>query len=219
MNEDILNEIERCMVNLDRECVIEKIKEALSHGIKASEVVMGPLSKAMEEIGKLYENGDYFVAELLEAASIFKNVMEFLKDKLEADVSVSKSGKRAKIVIGTVKGDIHDIGKTLVSIMLQAAGHEVIDLGIDVPAEKFIDAYYKYKPQIIAMSALLTTTAMYMKTVIDKLVEAGLRKKVKIIIGGAATSEDFAKEIGADGWAPNAIKAVELVNKLIEELE
>ncbi|MEM4757272.1 MAG: cobalamin-dependent protein [Desulfurococcaceae archaeon] len=219
MNEDILNEIERCMVNLDRECVIEKIKEALSHGIKASEVVMGPLSKAMEEIGKLYENGDYFVAELLEAASIFKNVMEFLKDKLEADVSVSKSGKRAKIVIGTVKGDIHDIGKTLVSIMLQAAGHEVIDLGIDVPAEKFIDAYYKYKPQIIAMSALLTTTAMYMKTVIDKFVEAGLRKKVKIIIGGAATSEDFAKEIGADGWAPNAIKAVELVNKLIEELE
>ncbi|MEM1628370.1 MAG: cobalamin-dependent protein [Desulfurococcaceae archaeon] len=219
MNEDILNEIERCMVNLDRECVIEKIKEALSHGIKASEVVMGPLSKAMEEIGKLYENGDYFVAELLEAASIFKNVMEFLKDKLEADVSVSKSGKRAKIVIGTVKGDIHDIGKTLVSIMLQASGHEVIDLGIDVPAEKFIDAYYKYKPQIIAMSALLTTTAMYMKTVIDKFVEAGLRKKVKIIIGGAATSEDFAKEIGADGWAPNAIKAVELVNKLIEELE
>jgi 5-methyltetrahydrofolate--homocysteine methyltransferase len=118
-------------------------------------------------------------------------------------------------VIGTVKGDVHDIGKTLVAIMLQAAGHEVIDLGVDVPAEKFVEAVEKYHPDIVGMSALLTTTARYMKTVIDELERRGLRRSLKILIGGAATTSEFAREIGADGWAPNAIEAVKLVDSLM----
>jgi 5-methyltetrahydrofolate--homocysteine methyltransferase len=204
-----------CLVNLERNCVLESVKSALESGVPASEIVLGSLSKAMEEIGRLYENGDYFIAELIEAASIFKEAMRILEPRLKEEASRLKTARRARIVIGTVKGDVHDIGKTLVAIMLQAAGHEVIDLGVDVPAEKFVEAVEKYHPDIVGMSALLTTTARYMKTVIDELERRGLRRSLKIIIGGAATTSEFAREIGADGWAPNAIEAVKLVDSLM----
>jgi 5-methyltetrahydrofolate--homocysteine methyltransferase len=204
-----------CLVNLERNCVLESVKSALESGVPASEIVLGSLSKAMEEIGRLYENGDYFIAELIEAASIFKEAMRILEPRLKEEASRLKTARRARIVIGTVKGDVHDIGKTLVAIMLQAAGHEVIDLGVDVPAEKFVEAVEKYHPDIVGMSALLTTTARYMKTVIDELERMGLRRSLKIIIGGAATTSEFAREIGADGWAPNAIEAVKLVDSLM----
>ena len=203
-----------CLVNLERNCVLESVKSALESGVPASEIVLGSLSKAMEEIGRLYENGDYFIAELIEAASIFKEAMKILEPRLKEEASRLKTTRRARIVIGTVKGDVHDIGKTIVAIMLQAAGHEVIDLGVDVPAERFVEAVEKYHPDILGMSALLTTTARYMKTVIDELERKGLRS-LKIIIGGAATTSEFAREIGADGWAPNAIEAVKLVDSLM----
>jgi 5-methyltetrahydrofolate--homocysteine methyltransferase len=141
--------------------------------------------------------------------------MKILEPRLKEEASRLKTTRRARIVIGTVKGDVHDIGKTLVAIMLQAAGHEVIDLGVDVPAEKFVEAVEKYHPDIVGMSALLTTTARYMKTVIDELERRGLRRSLKILIGGAATTSEFAREIGADGWAPNAIEAVKLVDSLM----
>lgn len=212
---DMLEKIEQCLVNLNRECVISYVKKALDSGVPASTIVLSSMSKAMEEIGKLYEAGDYFIAELLEAAAIFKEVMGVLKPYLAKEALTLKHHKRARIVIGTVKDDVHDIGKSLVSIMLEATGHEVIDLGVDVSVEKFIEACEIYKPDILAMSALLTTTAKYMKAVIDELKRRGFREKVKVIVGGAAVTENFAKEIGADGWAPNAIEAVRLINKLI----
>ncbi len=210
----LFEKLRGCMVDLDRECVLETIDKLLGMGVKATEIVLGPMSKAMEEIGRLYEEGEYFIAELIEAAEIFKEAMKKLEPLIREESRGLGGGRRLRIVIGTVKGDIHDIGKTLVAVMLQAAGHEVIDLGVDVDAEKFIEAVEKYKPDVLGMSALLTTTSRYMKRVIEELDRRGLRSRVKIVIGGAATTREYAERIGADGWASNAIEAVKLVNKL-----
>ncbi len=212
---DVLERIRSCLVDLNRECVLENVEKALNEGYSATKIILGPMSDAMKEIGRLYEEGEYFIAELIEAADIFKDVMKKLDKLLYEEASKKKTSlKRLKIVIGTVKGDVHDIGKTLVSVMLQAAGHEVIDLGVDVDADKFINALREYKADILAMSALLTSTARYMRVVIEKLKEVGLRDKVFVLIGGAATTEEYAKEIGADGWAKDAIEAVNIVNEI-----
>lgn len=213
--DNVLEKIRQCLINLDRNCVLSSVKDALSSGVSASTILLFSMSKAMEQVGKLYEEGEYFIAELLEAASIFKEAVNLLKHRLAEEANALKRSGKARVVIGTVKGDIHDIGKSLVSIMLEAAGYEVVDLGVDVSVEEFINACKKYNPDILAMSALLTTTATYMKVVIDELKKQGLRDKIKVIVGGAAVTEAFAKEIGADGWAPNAIEAVKLVNRLL----
>ncbi len=213
----IFKKIYNCLIDLDRKCVLETIDEALKKNISATEIVLGPMSKAMTEIGRLYEEGEYFIAELIEAADIFKEAMKKLEPLLKEEAEkYGETRRRLKIVIGTVKGDIHDIGKSLVAVMLSAAGHEVIDLGVDVDAEKFIEAVEKYNPDIVAMSALLTTTAEYMKTVISELEKKGLRDKVIVMIGGAATSREFAEKIGADAWTSNAIEAVKYVNSVAE---
>ncbi|MET1160080.1 MAG: corrinoid protein [Thermoprotei archaeon] len=217
---ELLDKLFECLVNLNRECVIDTVNKLIEMNVPTTEIVLGSMSRAMEEIGRLYEEGEYFIAELIEAAGIFKEAMKILEPRLRNEAQNLGSGKkRVRIVLATVKGDIHDIGKTLVGVMLQAAGHEVIDLGVDVDAEKIIDAVKKYKPHIVGLSALLTTTARYMKTVIEELEKNGLRDKVKVIIGGAATTREYAERIGADGWAPNAVEAVKLVNKLAEELQ
>lgn len=215
---DVLESIKQCLISLNRECTVQYVREALKQGISASTIVLSAMSKAMEEVGKLYESGEYFIADLLEAASIFKEVVEELKPLISKEAAaLSSSSKRARVVIGTVKGDVHDIGKSLVSIMLEAAGYEVVDLGVDVPVEKFVEACEKLKPDVLAMSALLTTTAPYMKLVIEELEKRGLRSSVKVVVGGAAVTREFAREIRADGWAPNAIEAVKLINKLVRE--
>ena len=216
--EEVVEKIRKCLVDLDGDCVLEGVEEALKLGISATDIVLGPMSEAMNEIGRLYEEGEYFIAELIEAAEIFKDVMRRLDKLLKEEAKKAASTKRRlKIVLGTVKGDVHDIGKTLVKVMLQAAGHEVIDLGVDVSAEKFIEAIRKHNPDVLGMSALLTTTMRYMEEVIKKLREEGLREKVFVIIGGAPTSREFAEKIGADAWARNAIEAVRIVNKYAEE--
>ncbi len=214
---NVLKKIKECLVDLNSDCVLESVEESLKNGISATEIVLGPMSEAMNEIGRLYEEGEYFIAELIEAAEIFKEVMKKLDKLLREEAKKASAKKRLKIVLGTVKGDVHDIGKTLVKVMLQAAGHEVIDLGVDVSADKFVDAVRKYNPDVLGMSALLTTTMRYMEVVINKLKEEGLRDKVFIIIGGAPTSKDYADKIGADAWAKNAIEAVKIVNKYAEK--
>ncbi len=216
---DVLTEIKRCLVELDRTCVERTIEKAIENGASATQIVLGPLSEAMNEIGRLYEEGEYFIAELMEAAEIFKNAMKRLNPLLREESSrLGGSRRRLRIVLGTVKGDIHDIGKSLVAVMLRAAGHEVIDLGVDVPAERFVEAAREHDAHIVGMSALLTSTAKYMKTVIEELERVGLRKRVFVIIGGAATDPQFAREIGADAWARDAVEAVKIVNRLAEEI-
>ena len=206
--------IRKCLVDLNEECVLETIKEALERGSSATDIVLGPLSAGMMEIGHLYEEGEYFIAELIEAAEIFKKAMNMLNPLLEKEVSGYRSRNRHRIVIGTVKGDIHDIGKTIIAIMLQAAGHEVHDLGVDVDVEKFIKAIIEYDADILCMSALLTSTAKYMETVIKELERRGLRNKVYVLVGGAAVTPEYARKIGADGYGRDAIETVKLINSL-----
>jgi len=220
MDPHIAKRIRRCLVDLDGECVEEAVEEALRAGASATEIVLGPMSEAMREIGKLYEEGEYFIAELIEAAEIFKGVMKRLEPLLRSEAAKAAAGgrRRLRIVIGTVKGDVHDIGKSLVRVMLQAAGHEVIDLGVDVDAERFVRAVKEHRAEVLGMSALLTSTAGYMKEVIELLKRRGLRDRVFVIIGGAATTPEFAKKVGADAWARNAVEAVRILNALAEKL-
>ena len=165
----------------------------------------------MEEVGRRFENQEAFVPELLLAGRAMKGALEVLKPHLSGDSSTHLG----KVVIGTVKGDLHDIGKNLVASMLEGCGFEVINIGIDISSEKFIQAVKEHKADILCMSALLTTTMSYMEEVIKALKASGIRDEVKVMIGGAPVSESFARQIGADGYSDNANAAVCLAKSLI----
>lgn len=186
------------------------VKAALSQGLAADVILKEGLISAMDEVGKRFEEGEFFVPEMLIAARAMQAGLHLLKPHL------MQSGVKAagKIAIGTVKGDLHDIGKNLVAMMLEGAGFEVLDLGTDVSAEKFVKAALD-GVQVIGMSALLTTTMANMQTTITALDQAGLRKHVKIIIGGAPVTEAFATKIGADAFAPDASSATRKVRELL----
>jgi corrinoid protein of di/trimethylamine methyltransferase len=184
---------------------------ALAAGADVLQLIASSMVPAMDEVGRLYEEEEYFVPELLLAGRAMKAAMELLKPQLAA------SGQRltTRIVIGTVKGDLHDIGKNIVASMLEGSGFEVIDLGTDVAPEAFVAAIEERQPQIICMSALLTVTMPAMKSTIEAIATAGKRDKVKIIIGGAPVTSQYAQEIGADGYSENASGAVSLVKNLL----
>jgi corrinoid protein of di/trimethylamine methyltransferase len=186
---------------------------AIEAGIPAMTLISESMVPAMDEVGRLFEEEEYFVPELLLAGRAMKSAMQLLRPLMVA------SGEKlsAKVVIGTVKGDLHDIGKNIVASMLEGGGFEVIDLGTDVSAESFVAAVKERKPQFVCMSALLTVTMPAMKTTIDALKNAGLRTQVKVLIGGAPVTMQYAKEIGADGCSENASGAVGLVRNLLAE--
>jgi len=186
-------------------------QDALNAGFSAETILKEGLIPSMEEIGLRFKNCEIYMPEVLIAARAMHAALAILKPIL------SKSGSimAGKVVVGTVKGDLHDIGKNLVAMMLEGGGFEVIDLGIDVSAEKFIESIKKHQPHVVGMSALLTTTMREMKTTLDKIREAGARSQVKIIIGGAPVTEKFAREIGTDGYATDAASAVTLVRSLL----
>ena len=183
--------------------------EAVAEGIEPQSIINGYMIKAMEEIGARFEAGKAFVPNLLMSARAMKGSLDILKPLLKGD----KSASVGKVVIGTVKGDLHDIGKNLVASMLEGCGFEVINLGVDVPSEKFIAAVKENNADIICMSALLTTTMSYMKEVIAAVEAAGL--KTKIMVGGAPLTESFAQSIGAHGYSSNANGAVVLARNLM----
>jgi 5-methyltetrahydrofolate--homocysteine methyltransferase len=184
-------------------------QEAINEGVAVERVLNEGLIKGMERVGVKFKANEIYVPEVLIAARAMKAGMEILKPIL-ADKGVKPIGT---VIIGTVKGDRHDIGKNLVSMMLEGAGFEVIDLGIDIPHQKFVDAAKESNAKVIGMSALLTTTMMSMKDVVAALKESGL--KVKTIIGGAPVTDDFAREIGASGYAPDAASAVDVIKELM----
>jgi 5-methyltetrahydrofolate--homocysteine methyltransferase len=196
----------------DSDKVVELVQKALEDKIEPMEIVNKGLLPPMDVIGEKFEREEIFLPELVISAQAMKVGMDILRPIL------TKAGQkpRAKIVIGTVEGDMHDIGKNLVGMILQGAGFEVIDLGTDVQSKKFIHALKENDVPLLGLSALLTTTMIEMKTVIDDLVKEGMREKVKVIIGGAPTSQEFASEIGADGYAPDAISAKDKINELLE---
>jgi len=168
---------------------------------------------AMDVVGKLFKEGEYFVPEVLVAAKAMQASMDLIEPLLIGS-GVKKLGKA---VTGTIEGDLHDIGKNLVGMMLKGAGFDVIDLGVDVTAERFVEAIKKEKPDFVMISALLTSTMVNMPKVINALKKEGLRDKVKVLIGGAPVSQNYADEIGADGYAEDSSAAVELVRQLIKE--
>ena len=184
---------------------------ALAAGAAPMELIQGSMVPAMDEVGRLFEAEEFFVPELLLAGRAMKAAMELLKPLLSA------SGQKmtARVIIGTVKGDLHDIGKNIVASMLEGGGFEVVDLGSDVPPETFIAAIQQREPQIVCMSALLTVTMPAMKLTIDAIKTSGLRSQVKVLVGGAPVTMEYAKEIGADGYSENASGAVGLVKSLL----
>jgi corrinoid protein of di/trimethylamine methyltransferase len=184
---------------------------ALAAGVEPMALIQESMVPAMDEVGRLFECEEYFVPELLLAGRAMKGAMELLKPLLTA------SGQKmaVRVVIGTVKGDLHDIGKNIVASMLEGSGFEVIDLGTDVSPENFVAAVEQRKPHVVCMSALLTVTMPAMKLTIDALQTAGLRTQVKVLIGGAPVTHQYAKEIGADGYSENANGAVGLVKTLL----
>ncbi|MFZ5945222.1 MAG: cobalamin B12-binding domain-containing protein [Bacillota bacterium] len=189
--------------------VKEITKQLLDAGNNPLEIINEGLIAGMNVVGVRFKNGDMFVPEVLMAARSMSAGIEIVKP-LIADGDMPSIGK---VVIGTVKGDLHDIGKNLVAMMLEGSGFTVVNIGIDIPPEKFVDAVKKYNPDIVAMSALLTTTMLHMKDTIELCKEEGL--KVKAIVGGAPVSQEFADEIGADGFAPDAASATELCKRLM----
>jgi 5-methyltetrahydrofolate--homocysteine methyltransferase len=194
-----------------RDVVVENVQAALDAGIAAPVILNEGMIAAMAEVGRLFEEGEYFVPEMLISARAMQAGLALLKPFLmESDIQSS-----GKVVIGTVKGDLHDIGKNLVAMMLEGAGFEVVDLGTDVSPEKYVEVTRETNAQIVAMSALLTTTMPSMTATIQALEGAGLRDQVKVMVGGAPITQDYADSIGADGFAPDASRAVSVAKTLL----
>ncbi len=211
--EKILENLKNMMINIEIDKVEEEVKRALDSGIAPLDIIEKALAPAMTVIGDKFEKGEYFLAELVAAGETFKEILQTLKPLLVKSGQTTKT--LGKVVIGTVRGDLHDIGKNIVATMLESAGFEIYDLGVDVAPEDFVKKAEEINADIIAMSALLTTTMIEMKNVIEELKKSGIRDKVKVIIGGAPITEEYAKEIGADGYAEDAVKAVRVCKELL----
>lgn len=211
--EPLLNEIFDGTIDGDAVFVAQKVSEALEVGIEPERILDKSLIAAMAEVGALFEEGEYFVPEMLVAARAMKSGLAVLRPRL-ANSHLAPAGR---VITGTVKDDLHDIGKNLVGIMLEGAGFEVHDLGVDVAPQQVVDAVRAGNVDIVALSALLTTTMRNMQATIDALHAAGLRRKVKVIVGGAPVTERFAISIGADGYAPDASQAIKLAKALLPQ--
>ena len=207
---DTLQEIASNLYDGQDKEVARLIQESLDKGITPEEILSGGLIAGMDEVGRDFKAGDLFVPEVLVAARAMHAGMDVLRPLL-AESGVPSAGK---YVIGTVQGDLHDIGKNLVKMMLEGAGFEVVDLGVDVGAGTFVNAVREHQPDILGMSALLTTTMTQMKATIEALEEAGLRDMIKIMVGGAPVTEAFAQEIGADAYAADAATGVDVARGL-----
>lgn len=204
-NSELCEKVKQVIIDVDPEPAKKIVQDALDASMDPLEIIQC-MTAGMAEVGRLYEERVYFVTELLIAGEIMSQNIDVLKPHLAEGETPTAQGK---IVFGTVKDDIHDIGKNIMISLLKVAGFEVIDLGVDVPVAKFIEALKENDADILAMSSLLTSTADHIKNVIAELKKEGLRDKVKVIIGGAAVTEDFANEVGVDGYAVDATQGVE----------
>jgi len=210
--DELLEELSRSILELDSQKTLAYARKALDLGFDPFEVIDRGLSKGMKEMGERFARGDVYIPHLVLAADIMNESLKILKPKLQ-----TKERERtvSKVLIGTVHGDIHDLGKNLVATMLTASGFNVVDLGRDVPTTIIIEKAKEYKPDIIGLSALMTTTMLEQRKVIDSLKDAGLRNNVKVLVGGAPVSSEWAREIGSDGYAENALEAVKIAKLII----
>jgi 5-methyltetrahydrofolate--homocysteine methyltransferase len=208
-----IEELKQAIVDGDDELAPQKAEAALVEGLLPAEVMQRGAVAGIEEAGRLWSANKYFMPDVILAAGAFKAAAEVIKPKLGQGGGPSKG----RLVLGVVSGDMHDLGKTIVIAMLSGAGFEVIDLGVDVPTQTFIDKVRELKPDILGLGAYMTTTMLLMKDVIDGLKAAGLRDQVKVIVGGVPTSQNFAEEVGADAWGKDALDATSKACQLIEE--
>jgi 5-methyltetrahydrofolate--homocysteine methyltransferase len=206
-----LKKLYNAVLNGDLKTAVAATQEALAEGVDPLELISGHMVPAMAEVGRRYECEEYFVPELLLAARAMKGSLELVRPLLSAR-GVEPAGR---VVIGTVKGDLHDIGKNLVASLLEGGGFEVVDLGSDVAPEKFVQAIKDGNANIVCLSALLTVTMPAMKTTMEALKSAGVRDRIKVMIGGAPVTQQYADEIGADGYGENASVAVNLARRLV----
>lgn len=208
----ILQNIIDGIITADQEMVMNKVQQGLDEGLDPEVILKDGLIAAMGVVGERFEEGNFFVPEMLVSARVMKAGLVLLKPHLASN----STGASGKVVLGTVQGDLHDIGKNLVGIMLEGAGFEVIDLGTDISAEDFIKAVQESGAQVVGMSALLTTTMASMRKTIIAFEETGIRDQVKIMVGGAPVTDGFAKDIGADGFAADASRAVNLTKLFLD---
>lgn len=206
-----LNLLYEAILNGKLEQAVDVTNQAIADGVEPQAIINGYMIKAMEEVGQRFQRGEAFVPNLLMAARAMKGSLDILKPLMKGDASTTLG----KVVIGTVKGDLHDIGRNLVASMLEGCGFEVINLGVDVPSDKFIAAIKENNADILCLSALLTTTMNYMKDVIEALKADGLRDQVKVMVGGAPVTAMFAEQVGADGYSEDASEAVALARRLV----
>jgi corrinoid protein of di/trimethylamine methyltransferase len=213
MTEEMHQKLAQALIDGEPEDAEALAKEALALGLDPLECITKGLTPGIQQVGKLFASGEYFLPELIIGADAMKAALDVLEPMLLGDQKREVVGR---VVLGTVEGDLHEIGKTLVGTMLIANGFQVTDLGVDRKAEDFIAAIKETNADIVGASALLTTTMLHQRTLIEALKDAGLRDKVKVMIGGAPVTESYAKEIGADGYAEDAISAVEMAFRLID---
>ena len=206
---EILEQISAAVIEGDLDEIVDLTEDALDENLSAQEILDGGLMAGMDYVGVEFKAGNMFVPEVLRSAKTMQNAMNILKPLL-AESGVEMVGK---VLLGTVKGDLHDIGKNLVGMMCEGAGFEVEDIGKGIAPEEFVEAVKKFGPDVVGMSALLTTTMRTMEHTIKALEEAGLRDKVKVMIGGAPVTQAFADQIGADGYASNAASAADLAKQ------
>ncbi len=200
------------LIECDEAKVLKLVQNGLDEGVAAKEILNQSLIAGMDVVGEKMENEDMFIPEVLMAAKVMSAAVGILKPLLAAE-DMSAMGR---VIIGTVKGDLHDIGKNLVSMMLESAGFEVYNLGVDISPDKFVSEVNEKNANMVCLSALLTTTMPMMKQTIDAVVESGLRDRVKIMVGGAPVTKNYANEIGADGYAPDAGSATKLAKTLLQ---
>jgi len=213
VNED-LDVLKQALIGADRDTAIGAAQRLVDAGVDPKVILEEGMAVAMFDLGEMWKRGEVYLPEVVASASVFKQCNEIVEPVLLAQRQPGDA-RAALVILCTVKGDLHDLGKNMVAAMLRTSGFEVLDLGKDTPADKIIAAINEKEPAIIGMSALLTTTVPYQETVIKKLVAEGIRDKVKVMVGGAPVTPEWAEKIGADGYANNAPEAVEVARKLV----
>jgi len=216
MSEEMFNKLAQAVIDGKSEDAVELAKQALDQGLDPLACITNGLTKGIQLVGELFASGEYYLPELIIGAEAMKAALEILEPALPVDQTREVV---ATVVIGTVEGDLHEIGKTLVGTMLAANGFKVIDIGVDKPASEFVNAIKENNATIVGASALLTTTMLQQKRLIDAIDEAGLRDQVKVMVGGAPVTQSYSEQIGADGYAEDAISAVDLAFRLADAPE
>lgn len=215
MRKELYSDIQRAITEIDEQKLAELTEEVVNSGVDPVEALQKAYTMGIRKVGALFESGEYFLPELVAGAQMVKEAVK----TLESLIPSGEGFRKGKIVLGTVEGDIHDLGKNLVGTMLSAGGFDVVDLGVDCPVDRFIDSAIDEKAQLIGASCLLTMTVPEIKKLIQRLEERGVRDRFKVIVGGAAIDRSWADVIGADGYGEDLIKAVQIASSLIDRLE